>query len=251
MIISYFNADNRLHKALLSILDQSFKPKQLILINDASNNGFVLSKDILNQLKLVCEVNLINNPTNEGLTRSLIKGITYAKGNLIARLDADDFWLPGHLESSIQGISEANYDLIGGSCYVKKADQKKFPVGRSSVRKMPRFRFSNAIVHSSVVFSQSFYNHAGGYDENFTYAQDFELWLRFQRLGAKIGYLASNTVVRTINKKSIGEVNILRQFYFSQEAIKKNTRSKIEYIVVTTIRRLFFLLRITKRKFID
>ena len=97
--MSVFNGASYLGEAIDSILDQSFKDFEFIVIDDGSqdNTWEVLSDYAGKDSRLV----LHRNKNNLGLTKSLNKGLNLARGEYIARMDADDISLSGRLEAQV------------------------------------------------------------------------------------------------------------------------------------------------------
>ena len=248
VVISYFNPDLKLLRALDSVCAQSFKPKQLILIDDGSNNDFCLPSRIVESLRENFEFVHLRNRKNMGLTKSLIKAIKFTSCDYVARLDADDFWLKHHVLSCVRAIESMNLDLVGGRCHIYNVSQKNLS-GESGANLLKSFYIFNKLVHSSVVFSLSFYNKIGGYDQSFRYAQDFELWLRFQKNNAKIGFLHSKTIVRELSDSTVSEKYRLEQQNFCVRAIQKNSKSGLYSFLFVAFRKIFHTLGNLKRKY--
>ena len=247
VVISYHNTDVRLERALESVIDQSYAPNEIILIDDGSTNDYTINKTILKVLSTKFDIVLLSNQNNEGLTYSLKKAITISESEYIARLDADDYWLNDHLSSIMQAFGQCDYNLIGGGCFIEDEGIEYTMQEPADVKKCRSFRVFNKLAHSSVVFERNFYDKLGGYDERFIFSQDFDLWLRFQNAKASIGLLQARTVVRPLSKNNIGAKNRNVQFQFSIEAIEKNENNKFSRILYIWVRKFFFHIRNLKR----
>ncbi len=113
IITPTFNSQDFLAQTIDSILDQSYKNWELILIDDASTDNTVnLIKDYISKHS---NISLIQNNTNQGAGVSRNKGINAAKGDFIAFLDADDLWLPNKLEVQINLMLKNNLDVCFSS----------------------------------------------------------------------------------------------------------------------------------------
>ena len=127
---------------------------------------------------------LIRNELNIGLTKSLIKAIPFAKNELIARLDDDDYWHPEKINLQLKEFKNDPQLVLIGTCYFlirKKIIKRGNEVHTSNFRKI--LMNKNPIVHSSAVFRKSIYFEAGGYNHKLKYSQDFDLWERLSILG--------------------------------------------------------------------
>ncbi len=113
IITPTFNSQDFLEQTIDSILDQSYKNWELILIDDASTDNTVnLIKDYISKHS---KISLIQNNTNQGAGVSRNKGINAAKGDFIAFLDADDLWIPNKLEVQINFMLKNNVDVCFSS----------------------------------------------------------------------------------------------------------------------------------------
>lgn len=113
VITPAYNSQEFLRQTIESIVDQSYKNWELILIDDASSDDTV---NIIN--KYVSEFNnirLIKNKVNLGAGVARNRGIHAAKGDFIAFLDADDLWNPNKLEIQINHMLKNNVDVCFSS----------------------------------------------------------------------------------------------------------------------------------------
>ena len=109
IILPYYRKINYVKKTINSILSQSFKDFEIILIYDDENlhDLFVIENDFKNNPK----IKIIKNSKNLGAGISRNIGIKHAKGEIIAFVDSDDFWLPDKLERQTKFMQENNYDF--------------------------------------------------------------------------------------------------------------------------------------------
>jgi len=178
--MSVYNGEKYLREAIDSILDQSFKDFEFLIINDGSIDK---THEILKSYDGTC-LRIIEQE-NMGLTKSLNKGLSLAKGQYIARMDADDISLPHRLEKQVRlmdrepdiGICGTWVKTIGDS----KEDIWRYPTEPEVIR--CRMLFESALAHPSVMIRRSFFiNNHLSYDEKLQWAQDYELWVRCSSL---------------------------------------------------------------------
>ena len=177
VIMSVFNGELYLEKSIESILSQSCKDFEFIIIDDSSNDS---TSQILEQYSHDNQVKIITNTNNIGLTKSLNIGLKTAKGKYIARQDADDISLENRL--SIQKEFLDSNENIGGvgtsNHYINKKGDILSTVNRESSEITTRWRllFGNPIMHSSIMFRKNLVISIGGYKEIFNRSQDYDLW---------------------------------------------------------------------------
>ena len=117
VIMSVYNTNKSfLAEAIESILNQTYPNFEFIIIDDNSTDG---SLSIIEQyMSKDDRIVLIKNKTNIGLTKSLNKGLKLAKGQYIARMDADDVSLPDRFKQQIEYMeNNSHVTVIGGIAY--------------------------------------------------------------------------------------------------------------------------------------
>jgi len=180
VIMSVYNNASTLQQAINSILKQTFKDFQFIIVNDASTDQ---SEEILNQLsKQDKRIKLINNRAQLGLTKSLNKALKSVKTKYIARMDGDDIALPKRFEKQIKYLNEhPQIGLLGTAAYLINNQGKQIGLKRySSDNKVLKKKLLHycPFIHSTWMLRRSVLLEAGEYNQNFPYAQDYELILR-------------------------------------------------------------------------
>ena len=183
ILLSVHNAERFVHQAVESLLNQTFRDFEFLIIDDASTDA---TSEILRELAAQdVHIRVITNPTNLGLTKSLNIALAQARGNFIARMDADDVALPHRLEKQVAFL-ETHPDIdVVGTAY-EWIDEDDRVIGRPHVitdpddihRTLPR---TNPLLHSSVMIRRTTLDRVHGYDESYRRAQDYDLWLRLSR----------------------------------------------------------------------
>lgn len=110
VIMPVYNGERHLHQAVESILRQTFDNFEFLIINDGSTDN---TEAILGSFSDE-RIKLINNGANLGLAASLNKGVDLARGQYIARMDADDVSFPTRFERQLEFLeSNPDTDLLG------------------------------------------------------------------------------------------------------------------------------------------
>jgi glycosyltransferase involved in cell wall biosynthesis len=210
VIMSVYNGERYLKEAIESILNQTFTDFEFIIVNDKSTDNSAKIISGFNDPRIV----VIENSENIGLTKSLNKALKVARGEYIARMDCDDISLPKRFEIQKKFMDEnMNIVLLGGKTII--INNEGTETGKKDVIQNPlelkfRLLISNQISHSTVMFRTAIVIELGGYNEEYRYVQDYELWSRLN----KLGYLISN----------IDEA--LLKYRFHAESITQNLNSK-------------------------
>ena len=183
VVMSVFNGERYLADAIESILAQTFRDFEFIIIDDGSTDR---SLAILKKFaQRDGRIRLISRE-NCGLTASLNEGIAVARGVWIARMDADDISLPDRLEKQMAWVQQTGADVCGG--WVKLTGTWFHRVWRyysSSDAIKLKLLFGSAFAHPAVMLRSSVAK-ANPYSEKAHYVEDYELWTRLARLGVKM-----------------------------------------------------------------
>jgi glycosyltransferase involved in cell wall biosynthesis len=179
VLMAVYNGLPHLREAVESIVRQTFSDFELVVVDDGSTDG---SGEALAGLA-DNRIRLLVNEQNQGLTRSLNRGLQAARGEYVARLDADDICAPERLARQVAYLdSNPATALVGSVC--RQINEAGEPFGE--ITQTPTsptaiyygLRFNNVLAHSSVMFRREPVAELGGYDEQFQQAQDYDLWSR-------------------------------------------------------------------------
>lgn len=186
VVLSVRNGDRYLEAALRSVLEQSFTDFEVIAIDDGSSDS---SAEILDRASRIDgRVRIISHYESIGLTRSLNEALGVARGELIARQDADDLSDPTRFERQVRCFdSQPDLLLLGTSCRVVDADTRerarvRAVCGNTALRW--RILFSNSFCHTSMMFRAALPDGSRVlYDPSLAVAQDYALWARLMEFG--------------------------------------------------------------------
>ncbi|WP_052671756.1 glycosyltransferase family 2 protein [Photobacterium leiognathi] len=187
VILPVYNAEKYLHEALSSIVEQTYTNLEIIVINDGSTDN---SLSIIKEFSVVDERIKIINRENKGLIYSLNEAISISTGQYIARMDADDISLPLRIEKQVQ-LLETGYDICG--CHFHFITENGKFIKSRVVSVNPHFQSiiltrSTPFAHGSVLIRKSFLdnNKIEYSNENYTSAEDYNLWVECFNYGARI-----------------------------------------------------------------
>jgi len=179
VLLSVRDGERYLRAALESVLGQSVRDLELVVVDDASEDGTPAVLDAVADARL----RAFRNDEPRGLAASLNRALDEARGRYVARMDADDVALPRWLERSLAALSvEPGVGIVGSG--VLDVDEDGRP-GRVHVFDRGRavFRwhslFSSPAFHDTVVLERDLLERHGlRYDERFGESEDYELWTR-------------------------------------------------------------------------
>jgi glycosyltransferase involved in cell wall biosynthesis len=216
--MSVYNGDRYLEKAVDSILAQTFKDFEFIIINDGSSDR---SLSILeNYAKQDDRIRLIDQQ-NSGLTKSLNKSLALSCGEFIARMDADDIAMPERFERQIEYLETHPQCVIVGSevLQIDMDGDAICEMGISQNHKKIEAELlagcGGAIRHPAAMMRREPLIAIGGYREKFKMTEDLDLFLRL----AECGELANLPEVLLHYRLHLGSVNFTKAQQQTQEVI--------------------------------
>ncbi len=187
VLMATYNFRPYLQESVGSILNQTFRDLEFVLIDDGSTDGSdVLLREIAAK---DARLRLIVRP-NKGLTKSLNEGLALCRGEYIARMDADDVSLPQRLEKQVAYLRDHPECVLLGS-RVLRIDPFGSPLNESD-NKLTHEEIDKqllgeglgfAITHPVATFRRDAALKIGGYREQFTASQDLDMWLRLAEVG--------------------------------------------------------------------
>ncbi len=171
--MAVYNGEKYIDKAIESILNQTFKDLEFIIIDDASTDK---SLEIIKKYSLKDNrIKLISNSKNIGLTKSLNIAIRYCKGEFIARQDVDDLSLSNRLEIQIQFLQK-NLDYAFCGCDgIQRQNKNNKLIRFFEIEEIKKnLIVENCFIHPSIVIKKDILRKYGYYDERYSFGQDIE-----------------------------------------------------------------------------
>ena len=180
VILPVYNGERFLREAIDSILSQTFRDFELIVIDDGSIDS---SPSILAECtRHDKRVHVHMEPRNRGLVDSLNLGLRMAQGKYIARMDADDISLPDRLARQVDYL-EINPEIGVLGTQMRIIDQLGATIGQYALPVSHNqiawaLMFESSFAHPTVMMQKRLLERAGGYNPLFYTTEDHELWTR-------------------------------------------------------------------------
>ncbi len=182
-----YNRANMLVMAINSVLKQSYKNWELLIIDNESLDNTKEAVERFSEIDKRIKYHFVKKNPETGISDYLNYGINISTGKYIARLDDDDEWYdPNKLLKQVNFL-EKNSDYVacgGGSIMVDGNKQEIFKFFKrendSEIRN--HALYANPIVHTTVLFRKDAALEAGGY-KKIKFVEDWDLWLRLGKLG--------------------------------------------------------------------
>lgn len=223
VIMPAYNAEPYIKQAIESILLQSYKNFELIIVNDGSSDR---TRDIVLSFT-DHRIRLIDNDGNKGIVYSLNRGVKEASGKYIARMDSDDISLPERFEKQLEYIVKNKLDLIG--CMTKRIDmQENCIISIANKSYSPDIikrclKYDCCIAHPTWLAKKIVFQKLNGYRE-MRACEDYDFLLRTIKSNFKVGICDSVQLLYRENTKGISSSNIFRQ-RLSAQYLRDNFKS--------------------------
>lgn len=214
IVMPAYNADASIGAALQSIWAQDFRDFEAIVIDDGSTDG---TRDLVGRcrdprLRLICL------DRNQGIIAALNLALGEARGEFIARFDADDVSDPQRLSTQLNILrKETRIGVIGSALtLVGENEQVVGQWNYPATEALSRWQmlFKTPVAHSAALSRRAVVAEAGGYSRDFPLAEDYELWSRVTRLAG------IRSVQRPLVRYSIGAAGVSRQRYVEQRGMQ-------------------------------
>jgi len=247
VILPIYNSSQYLRDTLKSITAQTFVDWELIAIDDGSTDD---SLKILREYSETEPRLIIVSRENKGLPRTLNEGIRLAKGEWIARIDADDICLPQRFQRQLEWLKNTKCDICG--TWYKEFGKYNHVLYKQPVENDDiyfRLHFENPLGHPTVMVRTSVLR-SFLYDETKECSQDYDLWCRMAVENIKMTNLPEvllyyRTSENQITSKKSGlqksHSKASAMIYLSKSPLKHILKSFSEYRILSeaTLQGLF------------
>lgn len=195
-VCSVRNGDRDIRRCARSVLGQSLREIELLIVDDHSSDSTWAAISSLAEEDP--RVRGIRNRGAKGLTYSLNLGLDFARGEYVARIDADDFAHRDRTARQVALMESSPSAAMCATCYrvVDMADWELYchcPAGDPSLLRWS-LCFRNNIRHSTAMWRKSL---DVRYEPSFTYAQDYDMWCRISTMGDIVVLPAVVATIRT------------------------------------------------------
>ncbi|TES83524.1 MAG: glycosyltransferase [Hadesarchaea archaeon] len=211
VIMSVFNGEKYVKETVESILNQSFRDFEFIIVNDGSTDGTprILRNFDDDRIKII-------DQENQGPAKARNRAIRVSKGKYIGIIDCGDVAFKKKMEIQINFL-ERNKEIYGVGAWANIVDEDGKIVG--VMEQSTEFKDikktilkSNTFIHSSMVFRRKLFDKIGLYDESFKFAHDYDL------------------VIRAVRKFKIVNIpQVLLNYRISEESISFQKRKQQSY----------------------
>ncbi len=191
VLIPCYNAESYIESSIRSVMNQTYKNIEIVVINDGSTDK---TKEVLLKLsKEDIRIEYYENECNLRLVKTLNKGLNLCTGEFIARMDADDICFPNRLEKQVSFL-QTNKDvaILGSAIEIFGENVKNIIIKQPQLDSTIKSKMfvASPFHHPTVMFNMRVLKKEHlFYDENYFRIEDYELWIRLQGLNYKFANL--------------------------------------------------------------
>lgn len=229
VVITSFNHEAFVGEAIDSVLSQTLKPEEVIVVDDCSTDA---SLGVIKKFER--HIKVVSNTRNLGGARTASTGIEMASGDLVAMLNSDDKWEASKLQKQLHFMSENKLDcsfttaqIIDSTSTLMESPpqglevfQRKLPINGNFL-----FHFlnhGNFLCHSSMLAKRSLFEKTGFYDARLKQLPDYSKWIDFAKIG-KIGIVPEDlTFYRYLGSRNTSSI----------DSLEVAARTKLEHLLV-------------------
>lgn len=236
VIMPVYNGEQYLREAIESILNQTYSDFEFIIINDFSMDS---TEDIIKSYTDK-RIVYIKNEQNMGVANTLNRGLDIAKGEYIARMDADDISLPSRFEKQVSYMdTHKDIDVLATQVFTFGAKEFNHPTSVNHDSLKVDMLFNTCLCHPTVMLRGSVFGKNGiRYDNAFNKLEDYELWARICNTHKIACYdeilfkyrLHENQVTQNYNDEFVVQYIELKNRILSDLEIDNNTIGFNEFI---------------------
>lgn len=225
VIIPAYNIAPYIIETLNSVFAQTYKDYEIIIVNDGSKD----TKDLEIALEPFFDKIIYAEQTNAGASVARNSAISLARGELLAFLDGDDIWLPRFLESQINFLEKENLEMVycdaeifGDALFEGRSFMSDSP-SNGAVTTESLITGECNVITSGTILKKDLIEKFGNFDVNIPRSQDFDLWFRLAKSGARIGYQREILLKYRVRPDNLSGGNVKRseRNIIALEMIKK------------------------------
>ncbi|NGY37423.1 glycosyltransferase family 2 protein [Flavobacterium sp. XN-5] len=210
VIIPCYNAETTIEKCISSVLEQTHKVEEIILVDDGSSDNSVQRVRVLMR-NCSTKITIIEQ-VNSGPSVARNKGVLESCGNWIAFLDSDDYWVSNKIEIQISALKN-NFDIVllgGGNFSNKRLKHISF----DDLIKRNYFQTSASIVKREVIFNNLF-------NTKQKYSEDYRVWLEIA-YKYKVAVLNQSLAFPVSGKMAFGVSGLSSRLWLMQKGEMSN-----------------------------
>jgi glycosyltransferase involved in cell wall biosynthesis len=226
VIIPAYNRYHTLKRAITSILNQTYKDIEIIIVDDGSDDETKKIQDEFDILYL--------RQKNRGVSSARNKGIKVSKGEWIAFLDSDDEWYKEKLQKQMEFFKNNPHIKVchTGEKWIRDAKEVKYP---KRLKKPSGWCFEDnlqtcKIAASSIIIKKEVFEKVGYFDEEKRVCEDYDMWLRISK-EYKIGLLEEKLITKHYSNDGLSKSIKFIDLHHINSLLKFKEDAKVRQVI--------------------
>ncbi len=232
VIMAAKNVEKYISEAIDSVINQTYKNWELIIVDDGSNDTTL---SIINSyIKNDSRIKIIRNEKSLGQAIARNTAVKNSSGDFLAILDADDIAMPDRIMEQVLFLgNNPNVSAVGGHAEIIDENGKSLGIKRKALN-IDAIRFSlllqNQFIHSTMMIRRDVFNKFGGYDNDFLYAEDYDLWSKIieKNIVLNIDKVVSKFRIQPGSVTKMKDTQII-QLKNNMVVVFRNVRNLVDY----------------------
>jgi len=207
IITVVFNGKSHIEQSIKSVLSQTYPNIEYIIIDGASTDGTI---DIIK--KYEDSISTFISEKDSGIYNAMNKGLKLAKGEIIAILNADDYYYPETIQQVVDKFGQSNTDVVYGNITKLREldDQEYFKEVHPNIDLMEQ---TMPIFHPATFIKKQVYDEVGVFNEAYRLSSDYDLIYRIYKTGKQFSYIDKSLTVFRIGGASNVNCNSYQEGY--------------------------------------
>lgn len=209
VVIPCFNHENYLEQSILSVINQTYKNIELIVIDDGSKDNSV---EMIKKLQETLNFKFITQE-NMGICKTLNKAVKLSTGKYISILASDDYWDITKIEKQVNILENSNseFSFTQAVEFDQKGGKKIFPKKINLNRINKTIFVKNIIPAGTIFFTRNLYNQLNGFDENLK-MEDWDFVIRSSFL-TQISFIKQPLLYYRSHDSNIMKTRLRKEIY--------------------------------------
>jgi glycosyltransferase involved in cell wall biosynthesis len=180
-----YNRRGFIEETIVSVLNENYPDLEFIVIDGGSTDGTV---DIIRRYEK--HLKYWTSEKDSGPAEAIAKGFQHATGKIYASLMSDDLYLPGTLHAVAEAMADPSIDVVYGNTYWIDGDGNRIGERRQTRFSPMGYLYGGSDLQEPATFwTSDLYKKVGGFDPNYKFAFDMELFFRFVTSGARFKHV--------------------------------------------------------------
>lgn len=207
VITVVFNGKTHIEQCIKSVLAQTYSNIEYIIIDGASSDGTI---ELIK--KYEAKITTFISEKDSGIYNAMNKGLKLAKGEIIAILNADDYYYPETIQQLVDKFEESKADVVYGNM-TKLREFEGQEYLKEVTPNIELMEQTMPIFHPATFIKKEVYNEVGNFNESYRLSADYDLIYRIYKAGKHFEYLNQSLTVFRIGGASNVNCNSYKEGY--------------------------------------